>query len=247
MTQCPTKVSDAINAVTAAVRILAKDENNDYAGYKFAGIEKFLQNVSPICAECGLIISMSEEGFQFSNSADGKPWAIYSYEFTLGHKDGDVWDKPLKRTVAIQYLGPQTAGSAQSYALKAFMRSQFLISTGENDDADFTRPIDENDQRGIANAAEGVQNAQAGGSPYEGVFTVANAQGEVTGEFTESKQWGQAVKQALEDPAAWAANSGEIERVKQIIMSRDMTPQKKGAVKKWFADIESLNPAQQGA
>src|SRR3546814_3442514 len=43
---------------------------------------------------------------------------------------------PIYKTVMVQANGAQAAGSAQSYAIKQFMRGQFMIPTGDADDPD---------------------------------------------------------------------------------------------------------------
>jgi hypothetical protein len=48
---------------------------------------------------------------------------------------------PVSRTVEVLRNGAQAYGSAQSYALKQFLRSLFLIPTGDADDADL-QPTD---------------------------------------------------------------------------------------------------------
>jgi hypothetical protein len=48
----------------------------------------------------------------------------------------------MLRTVFQSITGPQTTGSCQSYCLKQFLRSLFLIPTGDRDDADYHKPQD---------------------------------------------------------------------------------------------------------
>ncbi len=57
------------------------------------------------------------------------------------HESGEE-TKPVQTVVSLPITGAQTSGSAQSYALKQYLRGLFLIKTGEKDDPDFNAPID---------------------------------------------------------------------------------------------------------
>jgi len=135
----PPKVAAAIVAVMAAVPKLGKGEKNTHGDYKFASIDDFLEAVRPLCAEAGLIIAQNEESFEMR---DG--WLVMRFSFTLAHVSGEVWAEKQTRTIMVSAkMGAQAFGAAQSYALKQFMRSLFLIATGEKGmDADEHPPAD---------------------------------------------------------------------------------------------------------
>lgn len=140
-TQMPPKVAAAISAVMGQIGTLAKDDRNKHGGYDFAGIDKFLATVGPLCAEHGLIILMDETECETLETAgaDGKTitWLRLGYDFTLAHSSGEVWDKKLHRNAMVNAkMGAQAFGAAQSYALKQFMRSLFQIPTGDGEDSD---------------------------------------------------------------------------------------------------------------
>lgn len=137
----PPKVAEAINNVMKDMGLLEKDERNKHSGYNFVGIDTFLEAVGPKCAEHGLIIVMDEvdcETMEITGSADKIiTWLRLKYEFTLAHSSGEVWNTQIRRTgMANASLGSQAFGSAQSYALKNFMRSLFQIPTGDKEDSD---------------------------------------------------------------------------------------------------------------
>lgn len=140
-TAMPSEVAQAISDVMGAIKRLAKDEKNQHAGYKFAGIDSFLELVRPECAKAGLIILQDEVGYETREASDrnGKPlsWLVMQFRFTLAHKSGATWGyQPLRTCMVQSSMGSQAFGAAQSYALKQFMRSLFQIATGEDDDAD---------------------------------------------------------------------------------------------------------------
>jgi hypothetical protein len=147
--QIPASVATAISAVMSGIRTLGKDGNNGHQRYDFVSTDKFLAAVNPLCAAAGLIIIQDEDSIDIrtAESVDnyGKAkmvsWLTAKYTFVLAHKDGSTWG-PVKRTVMVTANGAQAFGSAQSYALKQFMRSLFQISTGDQDDADL-QPADE--------------------------------------------------------------------------------------------------------
>lgn len=145
----PADVAAAIVKVMAGVRTLGHDNRNQHARYDFVSTDKFLAAVNPLCAEAGLVILQDEEsiGINTVETADdfgkvkSRTWLTARYHFTLAASSGATYG-PLTRSVMVQANGAQAFGSAQSYALKQFMRSLFQISTGDKDDVD-QQPKDE--------------------------------------------------------------------------------------------------------
>lgn len=128
----------AIAAAMADVRPLAKDDRNTHGNYNFAGIDAFLDLTRPICAKHGLNVLQDEESFEIFD-VPGKngvqKMLLMRFAFTV-QKDGES-TAPLHRSIMVPAsMGSQAFGSAQSYALKQFLRSLFQISTGEKDDID---------------------------------------------------------------------------------------------------------------
>lgn len=129
----PPNVAKAVVEVMSKVKRLQKDAENSHGKYRFAGIDAFLEECRPLCAEAGLIIVQDEEHFEV---VDGK-WLMIRYAFTLAHQSGETWGNVIRRTIMVQAaMGSQAFGAAQSYVEKQFMRSLFQIATGENEDVD---------------------------------------------------------------------------------------------------------------
>lgn len=143
--QIPASVATAISAVMSGIKTLGKDDKNKHQGYDFVSTDKFLSAVNPLCAAAGLIIVQDEADVHVADK-----FLTAKYEFILAHKDGSTWG-PVKRTVVVGANGAQAFGSAQSYALKQFMRSLFQISTGDKDDADLQPDTELPDNRRPAN------------------------------------------------------------------------------------------------
>lgn len=149
MNQMPPEVATAICDVMAGVKTLGKDGKNQHQRYDFVSTDAFLAAVNPLCAAAGLAILQDEESVEVATSetADdygkvkSRTWLTARYSFVLVHKSGAAYG-PLRRSVMVQASGAQAFGSAQSYALKQFMRSLFQISTGDKDDADL-QPADD--------------------------------------------------------------------------------------------------------
>jgi hypothetical protein len=64
------------------------------------------------------------------------------YQFTVVHKDGAVWNFPIRRSITLPFTGAQSSGSALSYLEKIAMRTIFKINSGEKDDADMLKQED---------------------------------------------------------------------------------------------------------
>ena len=123
----------------AQVKTLGKGEKNEFDNYQFTSIDAFLAAVNPLCAQAGLVIFQNEVEASIiektNKRGEPSPWLWATFEFTLADTKGSMYG-PIKRSVMVQANGAQAFGSAQSYALKQFMRSLFQIPTGDKDDAD---------------------------------------------------------------------------------------------------------------
>lgn len=136
----PPAVAASVIKVMRSLGTLAKDNKNTFDKYEYASIDDFIQFVRGHCADAGLFIEPNEAGeakLVDVAKKDGKPMAMWwaRFAFYLVHESGERAG-PIYKTVMVQANGAQAAGSAQSYALKQFMRGQFMIPTGDADDPD---------------------------------------------------------------------------------------------------------------
>lgn len=129
------KIDAAISSVMRAVKRLEKSERNQHGGYKFTGIDEFLEMTGKLCAEHGLNVLMDEDACEvipdFVATKVGRVAGLrLCYTFVLrcaGEQLG-----PFRRTVIVPAnMGSQAFGAAQSYALKQFLRATFQIPTGD--------------------------------------------------------------------------------------------------------------------
>ena len=130
----PKSIATAINKIMLRLnKPLEHDAENKFQKYKYTSIDGFLKQVHPACAEAGLIIVPHEQSIVISPS--GKNLTVV-YQYILIHKEGDTWDFPTTKHIVVPFGNGTAMGTAQSYALKQFMRSLFQLSTGEQDDLD---------------------------------------------------------------------------------------------------------------
>jgi hypothetical protein len=129
-------VNAGVLAVMAGLGTLAKERTGKGVNYSFASIDDFLQFVRAHCHEAGIFIEQDELEARMVDVAkgDGKMMAMWwaTYAFTVRHVGGTSIG-PMRRSVMVQAFGAQSCGAAMAYALKQFMRSLFLIPTGEAD------------------------------------------------------------------------------------------------------------------
>jgi len=130
------KINAAINAAMGQIQKLAKGDRNQHGNYSFASVDAFLDMCRPICAEHGLHPQVDSVGTETFSAGNAKLWAKFSYKIGMGHVSGEKTD-PVGMDVMLPLTGAQTSGSAQSYAVKQYLRALLLISTGERDDPDF--------------------------------------------------------------------------------------------------------------
>jgi hypothetical protein len=132
-------VHAGILAVMTALGTLEKENQNKFDKYDYASIDDFILFVRRHCYEAGIYIEQDETEARLVDVSkkDGKPMAMWwvRYAFTVRHVGGSSVG-PIHRTVMVQANGAQAAGAAMAYALKQFMRSEFLIPTGDKDDPD---------------------------------------------------------------------------------------------------------------
>ena len=130
----PQSIATAINEIMLKLQEpLKHDAENKFQKYTYTSIDGFLKQVHPVCAEAGLIIVPHEQSSEISPS--GKNLTVV-YQYILIHKEGDTWDFPTTKHIVVPFGNGTAMGTAQSYALKQFMRSLFQLSTGEQDDLD---------------------------------------------------------------------------------------------------------------
>ena len=132
-------INTAIADAMAEIKSVSKGDTNAHGGYNFASIDGFLGGCRNACSKNGLHPEISVANYEQYAGTNNKMWATYTYEICMCHKSGEE-TKPVATVVALPITGAQTSGSAQSYALKQYLRGLFLMQTGEQDDPDFTDP-----------------------------------------------------------------------------------------------------------
>jgi len=142
MEQMPPQIAGALKLVMGAVGRLVKDGKNNHGGYSYASTDAFFEAINPACSEAGLIVkpravSVTIESFEVTNKENKtvtKRMVVGRYNFVLIHESGATWCDDLDtRMVALDFTGPQSFGAVESYAVKTFLRSLFLVATGDKD------------------------------------------------------------------------------------------------------------------
>ena len=143
MDQMPKEIAGAIVLVMRAIGRLVRDAKNQHGGYSYASTDAFLEAINPACAEAGLIVKprcvvsevVTVEVYdKTTKQTIQKRMVQATYAFILIHESGATWcDDSEKRTIMLDHTGPQSFGAAESYAVKTFMRSLFLVATGDKD------------------------------------------------------------------------------------------------------------------
>lgn len=158
MTEVETKSLGFDKVLTAAAKAMGeikkvgKEGRNLHDKYNFASIDNFLAMANPICADAGLVFLMQEDGiedFTRKGKYGDSSWMRMRWQVTVYHISGQSLP-PVFRTVEVLRNGAQAYGSAQSFALKQFLRAFLLIATGDKDDADLMPtddgPVDAKDE-----------------------------------------------------------------------------------------------------
>ena len=125
----------AICKCMLAIGKIGKEGRNAHANYDFASIDDFLAITSQACGANGIVV-LQQEVECGTVEVNNRAWVKMVFDFIVCHSSGQVLP-PVRRSVDVMWVGSQSYGSAQSYALKQFLRSLFQIACGDNDDPDF--------------------------------------------------------------------------------------------------------------
>jgi hypothetical protein len=137
--ECPKVIANALFQIQEQVSTLGYDSDNNFANYRYVSIDKYYETIRPLMNDAGILIIPDE--LESSISDDRKLYRAV-YQFTIVHKDGAVWNFPIRRSITLQFVGAQSSGIALSYLEKIAMRTIFKINSGERDDADMLEQQD---------------------------------------------------------------------------------------------------------
>lgn len=124
----------AMFGVLAEIEKLTKKHENGFAKYTYASVDQFYEAVRPLCAKFGVRWKARES----TRATVAGNTILYHFSIDLHFADGHQYRDYDRITVPMSLTGPQVSGAAKSYAMKAFMRANFFMETGEpdGDDAD---------------------------------------------------------------------------------------------------------------
>lgn len=133
----------AMNAVMNDVVRLQKTTENKHGRYQYVPIDDIKDAVRPLLVKHGLMLNVSEAApveIKDVPSKNGTTTTMFaSYNVKVSHfPTGEFCIDTI--TVIAPYVGAQSAGILRSYAVKEWAKATLLISTGEEIDADETKP-----------------------------------------------------------------------------------------------------------
>ena len=248
---CPKVISNALYQVQSRVTRLVHDSQNQFANYQYVSIDAYYEAVRPWLNEAGLLLIPNEREAQIS--PDGKTQKVV-FDFIVMHKDGEVWDTPIQRTVYLPYTGAQSSGSALSYAEKFVMRTLFKIPTGETE-VEAQPPANPAQTAPPAQDADAMATVRGGqdaeldfdysGAPYR----IFNADKGVKQTFSDIRPWGTMLKNMIHKANGNAkaklikANEAEIERVRSDVqIDQSLTEKARNTLS---ASLESIIPSEE--
>lgn len=116
---------------------IKQDGKNQHGNYKYASTDAVYAALTLKLAEAGLSILALEQHEPEIVRLEGKngpqQWGKFSFGFILATEEATWYDVKSCRSLYIQITGPQTFMAAESYAMKAFLRSLFKLPTGDLD------------------------------------------------------------------------------------------------------------------
>lgn len=158
------KIALALHQVMQACGYVQKTGKNTFHGYKYAGEADLLEKLRPAMIEAGLILIPSVCG---SSAIDEHGNVTVNVEYTLVHKDGDIWPE---KVMAIGCgndrakngsVGDKGIYKALTGANKYLLFKLFQIETGDDPEASDAPPP----QKKKPNVADNVEEYEAPGEP----------------------------------------------------------------------------------
>lgn len=133
-------IHSAMVEVMAQIKRLKKDDQNKHGNYDFTSVDDFKDFVRPLMAKAGLIPHVNQTAFAMIEYLDSKgsqkSVAQFDFQICVEHESG-IRTLPEGITVALPFTGAQTSGAARSYAIKEWMKSRYMASSGDaQDEAD---------------------------------------------------------------------------------------------------------------
>lgn len=131
-------------AVMAEVKRLSKGARNAHGNYEYTTVDDMKDSLRPLLAQHGLDVRISEAEWcidRLEAKSGPQVAARFVFDVVLRHVSGSE-DPPERITILLPHTGAQTTGAARSYAVKEWLKSRFLVSTGERDEADSSAPQD---------------------------------------------------------------------------------------------------------
>lgn len=133
-------LTEAVVEVMKAVKRLKKADNNAFAKYRYTSVDDFKDALRPLLSNSGISVRMTETGCELQEGKTDEKGKValvikFTFSVTLEHVSGAL-SEPECITVILPYVGAQTTGQARSYALKEWLKSRFLASSGDSEDAD---------------------------------------------------------------------------------------------------------------
>ena len=93
MTEYPAKITKALHEIMSKVGYVQKKDKNEFHGYKYAGEAALLEVLRPAMLEAGLLLLPSGE---YCSEVDEYGNTRVAIDYTLAHKDGEVWPEKLR-------------------------------------------------------------------------------------------------------------------------------------------------------
>lgn len=133
------KIAQALHDVMAKVGYVQKAKTNDFHKYKYAGEADLLAALRPAMVEAGLLLIPSVTDVR---DIDEYGNTTIIMEYTLAHKDGDIWPTPI-RIAGVGGdrqkgggVGDKGLYKALTGANKYFLFKLFQIETGDDPEGD---------------------------------------------------------------------------------------------------------------
>jgi hypothetical protein len=134
------KIATALHEVMSKVGYVQKTGKNQFHGYKYAGEADLLEKLRPAMVEAGLILLPSVRSV---SDPDPHGNVLVQMDYTLVHKDGDIWPEKIGAAGVGNDMSPKTGRVGDKGVYKAITGANkyvlfklFQIETGDDPERD---------------------------------------------------------------------------------------------------------------
>ena len=120
---------EAVAKAMGEIKEVEKDSYNKFQKYDYASADSVFRACREAISKAGICITMKQIACKYEKIGDGDKIyinTVFAMSCENGYNEEQIH-------MLVPFLGPQSVQAARTYALKYYLRTKFLLPTGERD------------------------------------------------------------------------------------------------------------------